>query len=139
MDTGKKIKSYRIDNRLTQKKLGEKLGVTAVTIGQWETGKRKPKIETLNKIADALNISVRNLIGVTFDNEISQNSIDEHKGKELEQLFHGIFMSDQEENLMQIYNIFDCLNEIGQRVAIERLEELAEIPKYQRTSDQEEE
>lgn len=37
-----KIKQYRIDHKLTQKQLAEKLAVTIRTIQHWEAGKRTP-------------------------------------------------------------------------------------------------
>ena len=37
-----KIKQYRIDHKLTQKQLAEKLVVTIRTIQHWEAGKRTP-------------------------------------------------------------------------------------------------
>ena len=53
--TGNLIRSLRIKKGLTQKELGDRLGgISQQQIGQWETGKANPKIETLKKIADAL-------------------------------------------------------------------------------------
>ena len=50
----------RIEERLrakkmSQKDLAEKLDVTEVTVSRWLNGERDPSIETLNKIADALD------------------------------------------------------------------------------------
>lgn len=49
-------------------------------IGQWETGKANPKIETKKKIADALNIHLSDLID-DF-NELPQNEILSDLGKD---------------------------------------------------------
>ena len=57
MTIGEKIKIIRKKNRLTQKELGDKLGVSYQMIAQYENGKRNPKIETVQKIADALDMS----------------------------------------------------------------------------------
>ena len=57
MTTGENIKRIRIKRNMTQKELGEKLGgISQQQIGQWETGKVNPKIETIQKIAHALNV-----------------------------------------------------------------------------------
>ncbi len=140
---GKKIKEARIQAGITQVELAKRLCVSPVIISNWENGKRNPKTETLIKIANALNINFRQLIGYAFDGEdfqrFKENSINPMEDIESEKIFKNVFLTEQEENTMILYNIFEDLNEIGQRVAIERLEELAEIPKYQRTSDQEEE
>ena len=55
---GNRIKELRIKNGLSQGDLAEKIGVKANTICQYEKGKRHPKIETWQKIANALNTSV---------------------------------------------------------------------------------
>ena len=68
MDEGNKIKEIRKKKGLTQKQLGERLGVSQTMIAQYENGKRKPKLETLNKIASALDVSVSELRDVAvFD------------------------------------------------------------------------
>ena len=54
MDIGEKIKAARKSAGLTQKELGEKLGVSAAMIAQYETGKRTPKISTIEKIMNAI-------------------------------------------------------------------------------------
>lgn len=58
MNIGEKIKHSRKTAGLTQKELGESLGVSAAMIAQYESGKRKPKLETLDKIATALGIDL---------------------------------------------------------------------------------
>lgn len=54
---GDKIKEYRKQIGLTQVQLAKRLGITQGTIALYETGKRHPKIETVNRIADALCVS----------------------------------------------------------------------------------
>lgn len=56
MTTGARIKAARKKAGMTQDDLGAELGVSGSMIAQYETGKRKPKIETLKKIADALKV-----------------------------------------------------------------------------------
>lgn len=59
MDTvGARIKEARLAKNMTQAELAEQLGVTYQNIGQWENGKRTPRLETLEKIAEALGISM---------------------------------------------------------------------------------
>ena len=56
--TGDRIKKYRIEKKITQKKLGELCGIDDSNIRKYEAGNQNPKIETLQKIADALEIPV---------------------------------------------------------------------------------
>lgn len=58
MNLGTRIKQFRTDKKITQKQLGDLAGVAEITIRQYETGKREPKIEQLQKIASALNVPV---------------------------------------------------------------------------------
>ncbi len=64
MTIGNKIKEIRKDKHISQKDLGEKLGVSAAMIGQYETGVRNPKFETLEKIANALGVPVTEFLGI---------------------------------------------------------------------------
>lgn len=64
MEIGQSIQEARKKAKLTQKELAEKVGIATITIQQYERGVRTPKIETLQKIAQALNIDVGVLYGV---------------------------------------------------------------------------
>lgn len=54
MSVGQNIKNARKRAGLTQKELAQKLGLSFQSIAQWENDLRNPKIETLRKIAKAL-------------------------------------------------------------------------------------
>lgn len=58
MDISEKIKQARLKKKLTQKQLAALSEVAEITIRQYESGKRRPKIEQLKKIAAALNVPV---------------------------------------------------------------------------------
>lgn len=62
MNIGERIKYIRKASGLTQKQLAEKLGMTQAAIVQFESEKSNPKIDTLQKIADALNVSVADFL-----------------------------------------------------------------------------
>lgn len=62
MSIGNCIKKHRKDKGLTQKKLGELVGISEVMVGQYERGIRNPKYEMLKQIATALNISIEDLV-----------------------------------------------------------------------------
>ncbi len=57
----KKIREYRKEAGLTQKELGDKIGVKHNTISSYESGTNEPEQNILFKIADALNISINDL------------------------------------------------------------------------------
>lgn len=62
MTTGQRIKAARKKAGVTQEELGKKLGVSPSFVAQYETGKRNPKIETLQNLANALGVPVYELI-----------------------------------------------------------------------------
>ena len=62
MKIGENIRHARQKAGLTQKELGEKLGISQAAVGQFESDKANPKIETLLKIATALNIQLSELV-----------------------------------------------------------------------------
>ena len=61
---GERIKKDRELRNITQSQLGEKLGVTGVTVMRYEKGQREPNIETIFNLAEKLNVSVSYLLGV---------------------------------------------------------------------------
>lgn len=60
--TGTTIRNLREDRRMTQAELAEKLGVSSKTVSKWETAKGLPDITLLQPLAQALGISVIELI-----------------------------------------------------------------------------
>lgn len=56
-----KIVYWRLKRDLTQRELAEKVGVTGAAIAQYETGKAKPRISTLFRLAQALDVEVSEL------------------------------------------------------------------------------
>ncbi len=70
MEIGVRIKQLRKDAGLTQKELSDISGVPVVTIQQYERGVRKqPKIEQLERIAEALKTSISALYGVSSNTD----------------------------------------------------------------------
>ena len=62
MTIGECLKDIRLKKRLTQKELGELLGVGVQTISSYESGRRRPKMETLVRFAEALGVSVGEIL-----------------------------------------------------------------------------
>ena len=60
--TGNTIRQLRENRGLTQAELAEKIGVSSKTVSKWETGKGLPDVTLLQPLAQALNISVIELM-----------------------------------------------------------------------------
>ena len=133
---GERIRYYRKLAGLTQSELAKKAGISMMSIRRYETGERVPNLETLRKIASCLNTDIIsfykppitlldavsiNRTGLPFAENVAKATVETvYKGK------RGTLLS-----------AFDCLNEAGQQKAVERVEELTEIPKYQKKPDEE--
>lgn len=60
--TGATVKKLREERKLTQAELAEKIGVSSKTVSKWETAKGLPDISLLQPLAQALGISVVELM-----------------------------------------------------------------------------
>ena len=60
--TGNSIKALREKRNLTQSELAEKIGVSSKTVSKWETGRGLPDITLLQPLAQALGVSLIELM-----------------------------------------------------------------------------
>lgn len=60
---GKSIKVNRIAQNYTQKQLAQKIGVTHAAISYWENGVNIPNVKDGWLLADALEITIDELVG----------------------------------------------------------------------------
>lgn len=92
---GDRIRECREDLKLSMTKLAEKTGLTISAISQFEGGERDPSLDSLNKLADALEVSVDYLMG--RDEELSDENI--------KAMFRGVQnMTDKDkEEMMHFY------------------------------------
>lgn len=151
MTIGEKIKEVRVSKGLTQKEVGERIGKTSSFIGQYENGARLPKYETLKNIAKALDVSITIFLDVFANkNEYYQEHPDQYPVEYVNELVDCItlerdrfkreqtlkspIIKNTEENINKIARAMYDLNSYGQFIAVQRVKELTEIPKYQRTA-----
>lgn len=86
MNIGERIKELRKSKNLTQKQLGEKIGVTATTITKYENNQLSINTDTLSKIAIALGVTVSDILGeslpsknLTLENFTTEELLEEIK------------------------------------------------------------
>ena len=77
MKVGGRIKSLRIHQRVTLKKLSEKTGLTTSFLSQLERGLTSPSVSSLEKIAEALSVKM----GYFFEKEEGKELIFVRRGK----------------------------------------------------------
>lgn len=64
--TGNTVRQLRESRHLTQAQLAERIGVSSKTVSKWETGKGLPDISLLQPLAQALGISVIELMNGAY-------------------------------------------------------------------------
>ena len=159
---GSRMREERKRQGLTMEQFGQKMGISGSLVGRYERDEENPKPETIRKFAEALGVSPSWLVygegspkqKSLYDAWEHLAEISSHHGavisgeeldiavKEIQQCIDGaidemkrqIDFSDKPEDLQQL---FALLNDAGQCVALERLDELAQLPKYQRQPAQE--
>lgn len=111
MTTGERIKAARKKAGMTQKQLAEKLDFSYVNISQLENNQRTPGVDTLERIAAALGVTLNDLFEPTEDK-----------------------LKNAAEDMAYLRTslALDKLNLEGKAKAVERIEELLEIPRYRR-------
>ena len=65
-----RLKSLRLETKLTQKEIAEKLGVSQQSYALWENGKRNPK--NIQQLADFFSVSTDYLLGNTDEKKSSK-------------------------------------------------------------------
>ena len=118
MDIGENIRRARKNAGLTQKELGEKLGISAAAVGQFEKKDANPNHHTIEKIAMVLEISPLSLYDCYSATEMQKrvSTYAEH-------------LSSQETRLLAYFHM---LNSTGQQECIKRIKELTQLAEYQK-------
>ena len=62
MNVGNQIKKYRKEKGITQQRLSEISGINLSTIKKYEINNRNPKLQSLEKIAKALDVRVSDIL-----------------------------------------------------------------------------
>lgn len=102
-----RLKELRNANDLSQKELAEKLGYKQGTISQWEMGRRMLDVETLERIADFFGVSTDYILERPATVEVLPNPLQN-----------------------KLLKSFNNLNDFGKREAINRVNELSQLPQY---------
>ena len=64
MEFGQRLKNLRLSQRKTQQDLASRIGVSVVAVRSWEHGSKKPSMDALISLGDALGTSIDTLLGV---------------------------------------------------------------------------
>lgn len=146
------LRKLRTEKGLSQQKLAELSGISQAAIYQWEKGTRNPKSEQILRLSKALDAPYSSLSQYVIMDSVDKmitSLTDEYKNKTLtsdiindsNRLMTGITkenaLAPTPEEKAAIYKeylneMFDNLNENGQRKAVDQVELLTKIPEYQK-------
>lgn len=116
---GDKIKKLRTQKGMTQDDLAAAIGTTKASISYYERNKRNPQYPVICAMAKVLGVPESELLSyASKDEEMPvENQIDSKRSRRVKKLLSA----------------FDRLSDEAQLIALERIEELCLIPKYQQT------
>ena len=133
MSFSDRLREARKRSGLTQMQIAEKLGITAQSYSQYETGKRRPKAETRKRIADALGV----LPGDLLQDGLYPTS------QEIAAMKRGAESVTDERKLeieeKRLSNLIDrkkkMLNISGKQRAADYMDDLTKIPEYRKDKE----
>lgn len=139
-----KLKQLREQRGMTQKQVAALMGISQQAYGQYESGTRLPKPETLGRIAAALDSTLDEITQCT---DLAAYGVGDKNASYMKDFINGAVAQWSSEGAVlkkynslnpkfeALFNAFDALNDNGQSVAVERVQELAQIPAYQRPTE----
>ena len=127
----------------SQEELAKVLGVNRATVSKYETGVIEPSVSQLVQISKFLGVHFREFLDDVEAQvyEAYRSGFDAGvREEEISNLaFHSVMYDDGYRLTkveVQLVNAFSQLNPEGQSKAVERVEELTEIPKYKKDPPQ---
>jgi transcriptional regulator with XRE-family HTH domain len=90
LQIGRKLKQARLDKGLSQKELGEKLGITRVVVGMYERGRLRISIQLLLEISRVLVKPIQYFVEEdpdvvsSYENSLAQKNAAYNLGENLE-------------------------------------------------------
>ena len=140
MSTGSRIKDLRIKKGLTQKQLGELIGIADSAIRRYESDRGNPTAKTLHRIADALEVPVDSLL---YDGNITISMPDyalrlptqeelDHMSPSEQEYYYLRLLADAEPVTLQgkLTASYEKLNKLGKVEAVRRIMELTALPQF---------
>ena len=101
-----RLKKLRKEKGMTQTELAASLGVSSGTVAMWETGKRKPSFEMLERLTDVFDKRLGYILGTSDDPSSAKMNDDEPAP------FGEWIVQEEYEDIMRKYSLLD---EFGQK------------------------
>ena len=83
---GEKLKSLRIEKKLTQKQVADRIGLAISAVSSYESGTRNPSYDVLAKLARIFHVSTDYLLGMTDTRNIDVTGLNDNEIELVSQL-----------------------------------------------------
>lgn len=77
VNMGEKLRSLRIENKLTQKQVADRIGLAISAVSSYEAGTRYPSYESLIKLSRMFHVSTDYLLGLTEKRNIDVTGLND--------------------------------------------------------------
>ena len=121
MKIGERIREARKEKGLSQVELGKLLKVTQQMIAQYEKGDRTPKKDTLEKIAEALEVPLTQLMDFKYNLNIPG----------VDSAMYD-FSNEETQQVIELLNDYEKLNDKGRNKVVELASDLTHVKKYRK-------
>ena len=133
----KSLGTLRRSRKLTQGELAEETGIDLQDIKNIENGTVTPPIDVMREIARVLHCSLAEIFLAVYDEPIALEAL--RAMQEADRVVNpwntidgSTFLVGLDEQKIRLLEAYDSMNSAGQQTAVERVEELAQLPKYQK-------
>lgn len=77
VNMGDKLKTLRIEKKLTQKQVADRIGLAISAVSSYESGTRYPSYDTLVKLTRIFHVSTDYLLGITDKRNVDVSGLEE--------------------------------------------------------------
>lgn len=106
----KNLKYYRLKKNLTKKELASLIGVTPMAITYYESGARKPNMETIKELASALGVRTIDFLG-DRNGKLEFSYGEFRKGSSLPKSQEEYIQESIEEYMTRFFSVIDIMGE----------------------------
>ena len=86
VNMGEKLKSLRIEKKLTQKQVADRIGLAISAVSSYESGTRYPSYDVLVKLVRIFHVSTDYLLGMTDTRNVDVTGLNDNEIELVSQL-----------------------------------------------------
>ena len=102
---GKQLRTLRVEKKMSQEELSFRAGISAAHLGQIERAEKKPTLETIGKLAEALEISLSELFTFEAGSSSPKTSAKNPVVSKIDAQLKGL-TAEEQQDILRIIRIF---------------------------------